>query len=139
MLVGCHDGGVNERERLVREAFAALERGDFEAVAAAFAPDAVWRGPDPGEWDCMNRARIIEVMRVNSAEGLLTGEVEQVVEVDDGHALVAFRPANREADAWPPLDPDGLRWVVLRFGEDGLVTEMRGQVDRAAAEAYAVS
>ncbi len=121
----------------MRQTFAALERGEREAVEAAFAPDAAWRGPDPGEWDCLDRARIIEVMRENWADGRLRGTVEQVVEVAGAHALVAFRPAQREPDAWPPLDADGLRWVVLSFGEDGLVREMRGQVDRATAAAYA--
>lgn len=126
---------MSAREQQVRDTFAALERGEFDALAAMFAPDAKWRGPEP-EWDCLSRAQIIEVMRANRADGRLTGEIEQVDELDDAHTLVAVRRAQRDDDG-PPVDENGLRWVVLSFGEDGLVREMKGCADRASAVAYA--
>jgi hypothetical protein len=126
MVLGCEDVGVASREQQLREAFGALERGDLDAVEAMFAPDAKWRAPDP-EWDCLDRVQILRVMVENRAAGRLTGTIEQVLEPDEAHALVAFRLAGG----------DGLRWVVLSFGPDGLVREMKGFDERAAAEAYA--
>jgi ketosteroid isomerase-like protein len=127
---------VSGREQQVRDGFAALERGEFEAIEVMFAEDAKWRAPDP-EWDCLSRARILEVMRANRADGRLSGEIEQVDELDDAHTLVAFRRAQQEPDAM--ADEEGLRWVLLSFGQDGLVEEMKGFADRAAATAYAAS
>jgi ketosteroid isomerase-like protein len=120
----------------VRDAFAALERGELSAVEAIFAKDAKWRGPQP-QWDCLDRARIIEMMRENRANGRLYGTIEEVVELDAAHTLVGFRRTPREPDG-TAVDADGRRWIALRFGEDGLVSELKGFADRSAASAYAV-
>ena len=135
MLAAWKDSSVSEREQQLRDAFAALERGELEAVEAMFAPDAKWRGREP-ESDCLNRARILEVMRENRASERLYGEIERVDELGDAHTLVGFRRAPREADGIG-VDADGLRWVLLSYGEDGLVEEMKGFPDPAAASAYA--
>jgi ketosteroid isomerase-like protein len=128
---------MSGREQQVRDTFAAIERGEFEAIEEMFAPDAKWRGPEP-ESDCLSRARILEVMRANRADGRLSGEIERVDELDDAHTLIAFRRAQRDEDG-AMVDEDGLRWVVLTFGQDGLVAEMKGYADRASAVAYATS
>lgn len=135
MLAACEDGGVAGREQQLRDAFAALERGELDAVESLFAPDATWRAPDP-EWDCLSRVQILRVMRENRANGRLTGEIEQVVELDERHTLVRFHRASREPDGIA-MDASGTRWVLLSFGEDGLVAEMKGFPDRASAAAYA--
>ena len=127
-----------ERERLVRETWAALERGDYDAVERMFAPDARWVAVEAGPWDCESRTQIISVMRENRARGVLAGEVEQVLDAGRGRLLVAFRPAGDAQPGGWPLE-DGLRWMVLSFDEEGLAREMKGCADRATALAYAAS
>jgi ketosteroid isomerase-like protein len=128
-------------EELVREAWAALSRDDFGAVEAALAPDAKWLAVEEGPWNCESRSQILRVMRDNRAAGKLRGAVEDVLLAGDDRAIVAFRPAeqgddsNGDGDGWP-LD-DGIRYVVLTLDAAGLVSEMKGCRDRAAALAYA--
>jgi ketosteroid isomerase-like protein len=133
-------------EQLVREAWGALSRGDYDAVEAAFAPEAKWRAVEDGPWNpplrgagCESRSQILRVMRDNRAAGKLRGEVEEVLDVGSDRAIVAFRPLEQEADnnsgdAWP-LD-NGIRYVVLTLDGDGLVSEMKGCRDRTAAFEY---
>jgi ketosteroid isomerase-like protein len=129
-------------EQLVRETWAALAGGDFDAVAAAFAPDARWHAVDEESWSspgreaaCESRAQILEVLRNSRAAGALRGAVEEVRDVGEDRALVAFRPSHHDPDAWP-LD-NGIRYVVLTLDERGLVSELKGCADRRTALAYA--
>jgi ketosteroid isomerase-like protein len=120
-------------EQVVRDTWDAVSRGELEPLERLFAPDAKWRAVEDGEWNCENRARIIEVLRDNRAAGL-TGSVEEVFELD-GRLIVAFRPEYRpNRDGWP-LD-NGIRYIVLSI-RDGLVSEMKGCADRASALEYA--
>ena len=115
--------------QVVRDTWDAVSRGEFEPLEGLFAPDAKWRAGEDGEWNCENRARIIEVMRDNRAAGL-TGTVEEVLELD-GRLIVAFRPEHRpNRDGWP-LE-NGIRYIVLSI-RDGLVSELKGCADRASA------
>ncbi len=120
-------------EELVRETWAALSRDDFGQLEAVLAPGARWRAVEDGPWNCENRSQILRVMRENRASGL-DGEVEQVRDVGD-RAIVAFRPSSETPGQWP-LD-NGIRYVVLTFDSEGLVSEMKGCADRAAAFSYA--
>jgi ketosteroid isomerase-like protein len=43
-----HHPGVSERQRLIRDAFAAYAEGDFEPLEALFDPDARWLGVPQG-------------------------------------------------------------------------------------------
>ena len=109
-----------------------MARGDLDAMEAALAPDARWRAVEDGPWNCRSRAEILEVMRGNLARGL-AGEIDEVLTT--GHrTVVAFRPARQWQGAWP-LD-GGIRYVVLTV-RDGLIAEMKGCADRAAALQYA--
>jgi len=120
-------------EELIRGTWAALAGGDLGALESVLAPEARWRAVEDGPWNCENRAAIIDVMGRNLSRGL-SGEVEEVIDLG-GRAIVAFRPsAARGEQAWP-LD-EGIRYVVLTL-RDGLVVEMKGCPDRAAAFAYA--
>jgi hypothetical protein len=71
-------------------------------------------------------------MRRNLDDGM-SGVVEEVLDVGD-RAVVAFRPDSHDPGAWP-LD-DGIRYVVLT-ARDGLITEMKGCIDRSTALTYA--
>jgi ketosteroid isomerase-like protein len=124
--------GVNHAQ-LVREAWDAVSRGDFDAVESMFAADAKWRAVEEGPWNCESRAQIVTVMRDNRARRILEGDVEDVVDVGE-RAVVAFRPTSQGPGGWP-LD-DGIRYVVLSF-RDGLVTEMKGCASRRVALDYA--
>jgi ketosteroid isomerase-like protein len=116
----------------VRDTWSAVARGDLDAMEAALAPDAQWRAVEDGPWNCHSRGEILEVMRGNLARGL-EGEIDEVLSAGD-HTVVAFRPARSWNGAWP-LD-GGIRYVVLTV-RDGLIAEMKGCADRAAARQYA--
>jgi ketosteroid isomerase-like protein len=118
--------------QLVRDAFEAFSSGDLEALAAAFAPDAKWRAVEDGPWNCHSRDEILARMRENRANGV-SGRVEGLTE-EGNRAIVAFRPDAQGARQWP--HDDGVRYLVLTF-RDGLIIEMKGCADRAAAVAYA--
>jgi hypothetical protein len=122
-------------EQLVRETWEALDRGDLAAIETVFAPDAKWRAVEEGPWNCESRAQIVETMRENRVAGALRGAVEDVRDVGEDRAVVAFRPERELPGQWP-LD-EGIRYVVLSFDADGLVSEMKGCRDRATAFAYA--
>ena len=120
-------------EQQVRETWEALSRGDFDAVASVFAPQARWRAVEDGPWNCENRTQILNVMRENRARRVLEGEIEEVLDVGE-RVIVGFRPARHDPEGWP-LD-NGIRYVVLTLA-DGLVTEMKGCLNRQVALDYA--
>lgn len=126
------EGQSRELEELVRETWEAVSSGDLGALEAVLAPDARWRAVEDGPWNCENRAAIIEVMGHNLDAGL-SGQVEEVIELDE-RAIVAFRPDRHDPEGWP-LD-EGIRYLVLTT-RAGLITEMKGCIDRRAAFAYA--
>jgi hypothetical protein len=81
---------------------------------------------------CENRKMILTVMKRN-LHGGLTGRIEETVEVG-GRIVVAFRPDQPRNDE-RPLD-QGIAYVVVTM-RDGLVIELKGCADRAAAITYA--
>jgi ketosteroid isomerase-like protein len=120
-------------EELIRQTWAAIAGGDLGVLESVLAPQARWRAVEDGPWNCENRAAIIDVMGSNLSSGL-AGAVEEVIELGE-RAIVAFRPsAPRGEQAWP-LD-QGIRYVVVTF-RAGVVVELKGCADRAAALAYA--
>ena len=116
----------------MRETWESLSSGDLQALEGVLAPDARWRAVEDGPWNCENRAAIIEVVGNNLADGL-SGQVEEVIELDE-RAIVAFRPDRHDPGGWP-LD-EGIRYLVLT-ARAGLITEMKGCIDRRTALAYA--
>ena len=124
-----------DHAHLVREAWDAVSRGDFDAVESLLAAGAKWRAVEDGPWNCESRAQIVNVMRDNRARGVLDGDIEEIVDLG-ARALVAFRPTNQASGGWP-LD-DGIRYVVLSI-QDGVVTEMKGCASREIALVYAAA
>ncbi len=123
-----------DAERLVRDTWSALSGGDVAVMEQVLAPDARWRAVEDGPWNCESRSQIVEVLGQNLARGL-SGRIEEVLEAGPGRAIVAFRPDGPELGGWP-LE-DGVRWLVLSFAGDGLITEMKGCATRRDAVAYA--
>ncbi|MHB1467639.1 MAG: hypothetical protein ACYCSI_04940 [Solirubrobacteraceae bacterium] len=110
-----------------------LSNGDLSAVEAALSPQARWRAVEDGPWNCESRAEILDVLGRNLQNGL-SGRIEEAFDVER-RTVVAFRPDTPNSEGWP-LD-DGVRYLVLSRGEDGLITEMKGCLDRVGAVAYA--
>jgi ketosteroid isomerase-like protein len=123
-----------DTERFVRETWSALSGGDVAVMERVLAPDARWRAVEDGPWNCESRSQIVEVMGDNLGRGL-SGRIEEVLDARPGRAIVAFRPNGSQPGDWP-LE-DGVRWLVLSFGDDGLITEMKGCATRRDAVAYA--
>lgn len=65
---------MNNRKKLIRQAFTALDVGDIAPFKALFDPDAKWIGiPKRGEVDetptCPNRAAIVDLLDRHHANG----------------------------------------------------------------------
>jgi ketosteroid isomerase-like protein len=105
--------------------------GDLSVLEGALDPEAQWLGVEDGQI-CENSKMILEVMKLNLHGGLV-GRIGEMVEVG-GRIVVAFRP-DQPRDDERPLD-QGVAYVVVTV-RNGLVIELKGCVDRAAATTYA--
>jgi hypothetical protein len=104
--------------------------GDLSVLEGALDPEAQWLGVEDGQI-CENRKMILTVMKRNLPRGF-AGRIEETVEVG-GRIVVAFRPDQPETT--DGLD-HGIAYVVVTM-RDGLVIELKGCADRAAAMTYA--
>lgn len=118
--------------QLLHRAWEAMSStGDLSVLEAALDPDAQWYGVQ--DWRlCENRKMILGLIGRHLPGGY-AGRIEETVEVG-GRIVVAFRPDQPRNDG-RPLD-DGIAYVVVTM-RDGLVVEMKGCADRAAAMTYA--
>lgn len=105
--------------------------GDLSVLEGALDPDAQWLGVEDGQL-CENRKMIVEVIGRHLPSGF-AGRIEETVEVG-GRIVVAFHPDQPREDG-RPLD-QGIAYVVVTM-RDGLVIELKGCADRAAAMTYA--
>ncbi|HEV3048575.1 MAG TPA: nuclear transport factor 2 family protein [Solirubrobacteraceae bacterium] len=121
---------AGDNEAVLREAFQALSEGDLSVVERTFAPEAQWRGVEPGTL-CAGRAEIVKVMRRNRSSGV-RGTIAEMAE-HDPYVLVGFRPAQPREDG-RPLE-QGVAYAVVKM-RDGLVLELKGCADLASALAY---
>jgi hypothetical protein len=105
--------------------------GNLSVLEGALDPDAQWLGVEDGQI-CENRKMILTVMKRNLNVGY-AGRIEETIEIG-GRIVVAFRPDHPRDDG-RPLD-HGIAYVVVTM-RDGLVIELKGCADRAAAMTYA--
>jgi ketosteroid isomerase-like protein len=118
--------------KLLHRVWAAMSgAGDLSVLEGALDPNAQWLGVDDGQL-CDNRKMILEVIERNLHDGF-AGRIEETVELG-GRIVVAFRP-DRPREDGRPLD-QGIAYVVVTM-HDGLVIELKGCADRAAAMTYA--
>ncbi len=118
--------------QLLHRAWEAMSNaGDLRVLEGALDPDARWYGVQDGQL-CENRKMILKVIRRHLPSGY-AGQIEETVEVG-GRIVVAFRP-DQPRDDERPLD-NGIAYVVVMM-RDGLVIELKGCADRAAAMTYA--
>jgi ketosteroid isomerase-like protein len=77
---------VGDRERLIRQAFAALAEGDLEPLQALLAPEAEWVGIPNGRVReaarCEDRGSIVDVLRRHHANGRRFSLEEAIEERD---------------------------------------------------------
>jgi ketosteroid isomerase-like protein len=118
---------------LVRRSFEALTEGDYAVLESSLAEDARWRTVEEGTTNCEGRDTIIGVMRRNLG-GRLRGRIEEAVQVGP-RVIVGFRPDRSSEATDRPLDA-GIAYMVVTM-EAGMITELKGCADRAAAGRYA--
>ena len=100
---------------VARRGYAAIARGDLDAVAELLAPDVKWHGGDPdAEGACRNRNEALAFMR-NRAMARM-GQLVDVVDAGDS-VVVVMQPPPQDGET-PPR-----RANVTRF-RDGQVVEM---------------
>ena len=114
----------------IRTVLRAWADGDLEPLAAVLDPRAELRGYGAGEWDCVGRDEVLEVLRNSRpAKGLI--DAMQVVGVDDHHFVVAQSdgsPTDRHGVSVPPE----LRFTRVTLVH-GAVTHIQQFATRSAA------
>lgn len=102
---------------IAREGFAAIARGDFEAISQFFDADVKWHGGNPAD-GCQNRTQVLAWIRGRGTRrsGPLP-ELVDVVAVGDRVAVVMQPPAGQE-------DPQPRRSANLVTFRAGRVVEM---------------
>jgi ketosteroid isomerase-like protein len=111
---------------IARQGFAAIARGDFDAIAEFLDPDVKWHAGDQ-EAGCQNRKQALAWIRGRGQRraGPLP-ELVDVVEAGDRVVVVMQPPASAE-------DPAPQRTANLTTFRDGRVVEMVHYDDAAAA------
>ena len=118
----------NANVEAARRGYAAVARGDFEAVRELLDPDVKWHAGDPTAIGaCQNREQALRFMRRPERPRPL-GELVDVIDAGD-RVVVIMRP--------PGPDPEpGLQANLTTF-RDGKVVEMVHYPDPRAALAAA--
>lgn len=80
---------MSENERLAREGYEALMRGEL-ALEELMAPDLTWHWWEHGPWDCHSRDEALAVIRERVGQRAI-GDLEEVSEVEPGRVLVVMR------------------------------------------------
>lgn len=115
---------------LARRGFAAIARGDFDAVAELLDPEVKWHGGVPEE-GCLNRKQALAWMR--SAPQRRDGPLPELIEVvDAGDRVVVVMQPPPSAD-----DPAPAPTANLSTFRDGKVVEMVHYDDATEALAAA--
>lgn len=111
---------------IARQGFAAIARGDYDAVSAFLDPEVKWHGGNPAD-GCQNRQQALAWIRGRGDRraGPLP-ELVDVVESGD-RVVVILQPAASDED------PDPQRTANLTTFRDGRVVEMVHFDDAAAA------
>ena len=111
---------------IAREGFAAIARGDVDAISAFLDPDVKWHAGNPAD-GCQSRGQALAWIRGRDARGVgpLPALVD-VVEAGDRVAVI-MQPHPSEDDPAPS------RTANLATFRDGRVVEMVHYEDAAAA------
>lgn len=111
---------------IARQGFAAIARGDFDAISEFLDPDVKWHGGSP-EDGCQNRKQTLAWLRNRPRRGAgRMPELVDVVEAGDRVVVILQPPASAE-------DPAPRQTANLSTFRDGRVVEMVHYDDAAAA------
>jgi ketosteroid isomerase-like protein len=119
---------ADSNSELARRGFAAIARGDFDAIAELLDPDVTWHGGDPtAEGACTSRNQALAWMRnAQRRRGGPLPELVDVVEAGDRVVVVMQAPSS-------PGDPAPPRSANLATFRNGKVVEMVHYPDAADA------
>jgi len=111
---------------IAREGFAAIARGDVDAISAFLAPDVKWHGGNPAD-GCQNRGQALAWIRGRDGRG--AGPLPALVDVVEAGDRVAviMQPHPSEDDLQPR------RTANLATFREGKVVEMVHYEDAAEA------
>jgi ketosteroid isomerase-like protein len=107
-----------ETMELVQRGLNAWKHGDFAAMETMLDPNVQWRWYEPGEWDCRNRADVMDVVRVRYEQGFARGEIE-LIDGGPHRVIVVAHPRDIGGEDWPE------ETATVMTVQDGKVKEMR--------------
>lgn len=76
----------DELDDLVQRGLRAWTHGDLDTLEAVLDPNVTLGGIEPGEWDCVGREQVVQLLRQRAAEGR-TNDPRRVERVDE-HTIV---------------------------------------------------
>jgi uncharacterized protein len=111
---------VHPNEQVVRDLYAARERGDLDAVAALLAPDIDWHEPYEFLGDIKGREQVIEALReaVEATAGTFRIHLHDVLANDEHAVALVEWSARRDARAMQGQE------IGVYHVRDGLVREV---------------
>jgi ketosteroid isomerase-like protein len=119
-------------EQRIRDLYAALLRGDLEALEAAISPDAVWVNPPDAVEPGIRRGRdeVITALRGGLAVAAWTDLRPDEVTFEGEHAFVVVQATGTGRGSGAPLDA---RFVHMFEFRDGLIVRFEWGRDVEAA------
>jgi ketosteroid isomerase-like protein len=78
--------GSDETDDLVQRGLRAWTNGDLDALEAVLDPDVTLGWIEPGEWDCVGRDQVMDLLRERASEGR-TADPRRVGRID-AHTVV---------------------------------------------------
>ena len=111
---------MHPHEQVVRDLYAARERGDLEAVAALLDPDIDWHEPYDFLGDIKGRERVIETLReaVEATRGTFRIHLHDVLANDEHAVALVEWSARRDARAMQGQE------IAVYHVRDGVVREV---------------
>jgi ketosteroid isomerase-like protein len=104
--------------QLIRRGLDAWRHGDFATMESMLHPNVQWRSYESGEWDCSNRADVMDVVRERYEQGFARGEIE-LIDGGPDKVIVVAHPRDIGGEEWPE------ETATVMTLQDGTVKEMR--------------
>lgn len=125
---------MTKNEQLALDGYAAVMRGELEALDHLMALDLDWHWWEHGPWDCQSRAEAIAVIRERIGQRAV-GELVEATEVAPDRVVVVtrMRPDSEIGPEDLGLSPDHLETANLVTFRDGKVVAMHAYRTRADA------
>jgi ketosteroid isomerase-like protein len=111
---------------IAQRGFRAWIAGDFDTVESILDAGVQWHGSEPGEWDCLDRDDVMQVVRERHEQGFARGGL-QFIDGGPDVVIVVSHPREIAGPEWPSETA-----TVITF-KDGRVREMRDYRTKADA------